>query len=63
VVHQILATVSVAIGHGLVVEEVVLNDVLPTSNDRAAQNNERLLMPFLKRLTPETTFLRNPFQG
>jgi dethiobiotin synthetase len=63
VVHQILATVSVAIGHGLVVEEVVLNDVLPTSNDRAAQNNERLLMPFLKRLTPETKFLRNPYQG
>lgn len=63
VVHQILATVSVAVQHGLVVEEVVLNDVLPTTDDQAAQNNERLLSPFLKRLSPKTTLRRNRFQG
>lgn len=63
VVHQILATVSVAIQHGLAVEEVVLNDVHPTSNDEAAQNNQRLLAPFLKRLSPETTLHRSLFQG
>ncbi|MFN9986920.1 MAG: dethiobiotin synthase [Pirellula sp.] len=63
VVHQILATVSVAIQHGLAVEEVVLNDVHPTSNDEAAQNNQRLLAPFLKRLSPETTLRRSLFQG
>lgn len=63
VVHQILATVSVAIQRDLVVDEVVLNDVLPTSNDEASQNNERLLTPFLKRISPETVLRRNRFEG
>jgi len=63
VVHHILATVSVAIQYGLVVEEVVLNDVQPTSNDAAARNNERLLLPFLNKLSPDTIVRRNPFQG
>ena len=54
VVHQILATVTVAVALGLDVQTIVLNDMRPGDTELAAQSNARLLAPFLERISPRT---------
>ena len=55
-VHQVLSTVRSAIGLGLQVERVVLNQLQPVMG-HAERNNARLLRPFLERVSPNTELL------
>lgn len=60
-IHQVLATCEAAKAKGLIVAEVVLNDLdLPGEND-AMNSNERLLAPFLARLMPGVNVRREAF--
>jgi dethiobiotin synthetase len=60
VVHQVLATVTVALARGLRVERVYLNQCVPTSDDASVNSNARLLEPFLRRLSPQTEVILVP---
>jgi dethiobiotin synthetase len=59
-VHQILSTVQVAIGLGLGVQAVVLNQVRPRVDSAQAQNRE-LLEPFLERIDPKIAIWEQPY--
>jgi dethiobiotin synthetase len=60
VVHQVLATVTVALARGLCVDRVFLNQCVPTTDDASVTSNARLLEPFLRRLSPKTEVIRVP---
>lgn len=60
VVHQVLATVTVALSRGLCVERVYLNQCVSTTDDASVISNGRLLEPFLRRLSPKTEVIRVP---
>ena len=60
VVHQVLATVTVALARGLRVERVYLNQCDPTTDDASVASNARLLEPFLRRLSPNTEVILVP---
>lgn len=63
VVHQILASVTVAVARGLDVQTIILNDMRPSDSELAAQSNARLLAPFLERISPSTRVERFAYRG